>query len=124
MTAALSLSNDSRTTAGNLLQRGGQLPRPRSALARTRAVRQPVANDWDMKLSGFTSSRTAEASFARTVVLVEGISDQVALEALAARRGRNLHAEGIFSASRSGPRSTRRHSRGGRRLRSRSRRRN
>ena len=48
-----------------------------------------------MKLSGFTSSQTAEASFARTVVLVEGISDQVALEALAARRGRNLRAEGI-----------------------------
>jgi hypothetical protein len=48
-----------------------------------------------MKLSGFTSSQTAEASFARTVVLVEGISDQVALEALAARRGRNLHVEGI-----------------------------
>jgi Overcoming lysogenization defect protein-like, TOPRIM domain len=32
---------------------------------------------------------------ARAVVLVEGISDQVALEALAARRGRDLRAEGI-----------------------------
>jgi hypothetical protein len=32
---------------------------------------------------------------ARTVVLVEGISDQVALEALAERRGRNLDAEHI-----------------------------
>ena len=32
---------------------------------------------------------------ARAVVLVEGISDQVALEALAERRGRSLHAEGI-----------------------------
>jgi hypothetical protein len=32
---------------------------------------------------------------ARTVVLVEGISDQRALEALAERRGRNLVAEGI-----------------------------
>ena len=32
---------------------------------------------------------------ARTVVLVEGISDQRALEALAERRGRNLDAEGI-----------------------------
>jgi hypothetical protein len=32
---------------------------------------------------------------ARTVVLVEGISDQVALEALAERRGRNLDAERI-----------------------------
>jgi hypothetical protein len=31
----------------------------------------------------------------RTVVLVEGISDQVALEALAERRGRNLEAEGV-----------------------------
>ena len=31
----------------------------------------------------------------RTVVLVEGISDQFALEALAERRGRDLHAEGI-----------------------------
>jgi hypothetical protein len=31
----------------------------------------------------------------RTVVLVEGISDQVALEALAERRGRDLAAEGI-----------------------------
>jgi hypothetical protein len=29
------------------------------------------------------------------VVLVEGVSDQVALEALAARRGRNLAAEGV-----------------------------
>jgi hypothetical protein len=32
----------------------------------------------------------------RTVVLVEGISDQCAVEALAARGGRDLHAEGIF----------------------------
>jgi hypothetical protein len=31
----------------------------------------------------------------RAVVLVEGVSDQSALEALAERRGRNLHAEGI-----------------------------
>ena len=31
----------------------------------------------------------------QAVVLVEGISDQCALEALAERRGRNLEAEGI-----------------------------
>src|SRR5437667_3344011 len=31
----------------------------------------------------------------RAVVLVEGISDQVALETLAERRGRNLEAEGV-----------------------------
>jgi hypothetical protein len=36
-----------------------------------------------------------QAVEARTVVLVEGISDQRALEALAARRGRDLHAEGV-----------------------------
>jgi predicted ATP-dependent endonuclease of OLD family len=33
--------------------------------------------------------------FARAVVLVEGISDRLALEALAVRRGRNLDAEGV-----------------------------
>jgi len=32
---------------------------------------------------------------ARSVVLVEGVSDKVALETLAARRGRNLVAEGV-----------------------------
>jgi hypothetical protein len=32
---------------------------------------------------------------ARTVVLVEGISDRLALEALAARRGRDLGADGV-----------------------------
>ena len=31
----------------------------------------------------------------RAVVLVEGMSDQAAVEALAARRGRNLEAEGV-----------------------------
>jgi hypothetical protein len=36
-----------------------------------------------------------ERSDIRAVVLVEGISDQVALEALAERRGRDLDAEGI-----------------------------
>jgi hypothetical protein len=42
-----------------------------------------------------TGPQTAEAFLARTVVLVEGISDRLALEALAERRGRNLDAEGI-----------------------------
>jgi predicted ATP-dependent endonuclease of OLD family len=46
-------------------------------------------------LSRFTSPQTAEAFSARSVVLVEGVSDQRALEALAERRGRNLHAERI-----------------------------
>jgi hypothetical protein len=39
--------------------------------------------------------RSSSAFFPRTVVLVEGISDQLALEALAERRGRNLGADGI-----------------------------
>jgi hypothetical protein len=41
------------------------------------------------------SPQAAEAFDRRAVVLVEGVSDQVALEALAERRGRNLHAEGV-----------------------------
>jgi hypothetical protein len=41
------------------------------------------------------SHETAAAFSARAVVLVEGTSDQVALEALAERRGRNLEAERI-----------------------------
>jgi hypothetical protein len=36
---------------------------------------------------------------ARGVVLVEGLSDRRALEALAARRGRDLHAEGVSVVS-------------------------
>jgi hypothetical protein len=43
----------------------------------------------------FHHPRMGEGSFPRAVVLVEGVSDQLALEALAARRGRNLHAENI-----------------------------
>jgi hypothetical protein len=42
-----------------------------------------------------SDSQPAEAASPRAVVLVEGVSDQLALEALAARRGRNLDAEGI-----------------------------
>jgi hypothetical protein len=45
--------------------------------------------------SPLTGPQSGEASAARAVVLVEGISDQAALEALAERRGRNLDAEGI-----------------------------
>jgi predicted ATP-dependent endonuclease of OLD family len=36
-----------------------------------------------------------DAAASRGVILVEGVSDQLALEALARRRGRNLQAEGI-----------------------------
>jgi hypothetical protein len=44
----------------------------------------------------------------QTVVLVEGISDQVALQALAARRGRDLAAEGIAVVPMGGARNIRR----------------
>jgi hypothetical protein len=44
---------------------------------------------------GVTNPHTAEAFKARVVVLVEGISDQRALETLAERRGRDLDAERI-----------------------------
>ena len=47
-------------------------------------------------------AETTEASFARAVVLVEGVSDQRALEALAERRGRNLDAERISVVSMGG----------------------
>ena len=42
-----------------------------------------------------TARALAKAANARTVVLVEGISDQIAVETLAARRGRDLVAEGL-----------------------------
>jgi hypothetical protein len=43
----------------------------------------------------------------RTVVLVEGVSDQVALEAVAARRGRDLAAEGVAVVPMGGARNIR-----------------
>jgi hypothetical protein len=46
-------------------------------------------------VSPVTNPQQAEVSAARAVVLVEGVSDRVAVEALAERRGRNLAAEGI-----------------------------
>jgi hypothetical protein len=44
----------------------------------------------------------AETASARAVVLVEGVSDQLALEALARRRGRNFEAEGVSVVSMGG----------------------
>jgi len=44
----------------------------------------------------------AEGFSGRAVVLVEGISDKVALEALAERRGRDLDAEGVAIVSMGG----------------------
>jgi hypothetical protein len=42
-----------------------------------------------------TAVALAKASGARTVVLVEGISDQIAVETVAARRGLDLGADGV-----------------------------
>ncbi|HSU34234.1 MAG TPA: TOPRIM nucleotidyl transferase/hydrolase domain-containing protein [Propionibacteriaceae bacterium] len=42
-----------------------------------------------------TAAALVRAASARTLVLVEGISDQIALETLAGRLGRDLSAEGI-----------------------------
>jgi hypothetical protein len=42
-----------------------------------------------------TTRALATADGARAVVLVEGFSDQIAIETLAARRGRDLAAEGV-----------------------------
>jgi hypothetical protein len=49
----------------------------------------------ERRASSVTSAQPVEASSARAVVLVEGISDRAALQALAERRGRNLEAEGV-----------------------------
>ena len=42
-----------------------------------------------------TRRALAELDDARAIVLVEGLSDQIAVETLAARRGRNLEHEGV-----------------------------
>jgi predicted ATP-dependent endonuclease of OLD family len=46
-------------------------------------------------LSRYSTPETAEAFFARKVILVEGLSDRLALLTLARRQGRNLDAEQI-----------------------------
>jgi hypothetical protein len=52
-------------------------------------VRQALDNEMSV------ATRSADLSDAHAVVLVEGISDQRALEVLAERRGRDLDAEGV-----------------------------
>lgn len=86
------------THSSSLLDRAD--PRSIGRLRRTDhgvELARPLAlsNEDARHLARFTSSQTAEAFFARTVVLVEGISDQMALESIAERQGRNLDAEGV-----------------------------
>ena len=60
---------------------------PAATTPRTPGPRPPLAPD--------DARRLAIAAHARAAILVEGWSDQAALEALARRRGRDLQAEGI-----------------------------
>ena len=63
------------------------------------------ADDGEELLAGYVSGPAAateatavalaRADSARTVVLVEGVSDQIAVETLAGRHGRDLAAEGV-----------------------------
>jgi hypothetical protein len=63
------------------------------------------ADDGEELLAGYVSGPAAateatavalpRAAVARAVVLVEGVSDQIAVETLAARHGRDLAAEGV-----------------------------
>jgi ABC-type cobalamin/Fe3+-siderophores transport system ATPase subunit len=47
------------------------------------------------RLARFTTAENAEAFFARAAILVEGQSDKYALEAVAAKKKRNLDADGV-----------------------------
>ena len=54
-----------------------------------------MARDEGTLVNAEVGRTQAEKAAPRGVILVEGVSDQMALEALARRRGRNLEAEGI-----------------------------
>jgi hypothetical protein len=56
---------------------------------------EPADGGGGTPLVAATAHALATAADSRAVVLVEGVSDQVALETLAERRGRNLGAEDI-----------------------------
>jgi predicted ATP-dependent endonuclease of OLD family len=47
------------------------------------------------RFARFTDPHASEAFFARAVLLVEGESDRLAVEAIAERKGRNLDADGV-----------------------------
>jgi hypothetical protein len=64
---------------------------------RDQKVARPRVRSEAVPGGGPQATRRAVATLgdSRAIVLVEGISDQIALETLAARRGRNLDGEGI-----------------------------
>jgi len=72
------------------------------------AAVESLAGGRDAPLVAAAAHALAPSVDPRTVVLVEGISDQVALEALAERGGRDLAAEGIAVVPMGGARNIRR----------------
>jgi hypothetical protein len=72
------------------------------------AAVESLAGDRDARLVAAAAHALALSVDPQMVVLVEGISDQVALQALAARRGRDLAAEGIAVVPMGGARNIRR----------------
>jgi predicted ATPase len=86
------------THSGTLLDRADprRIVRLRRAAGGIELASPSTLTDDDArKLARFTSPQTAEAFFARSVILVEGMSDQIVLEVIAERQGRNLDAEGV-----------------------------
>src|SRR5206468_5227560 len=85
------------THSSNVLDRAD--PRTIVRLARNpavEAIHASTLSDSDAKwLQRFANAQTAEAFFARKVVLVEGYSDRLALLTLARRKQRDVDAEGI-----------------------------
>jgi len=65
------------------------------SLSRLVAVTGPAGSSNVALAAAVAAVRTAAAG-SSAVILVEGVSDQSAIEALAARRGRNLGQEGVF----------------------------
>ncbi|MEU2243930.1 TOPRIM nucleotidyl transferase/hydrolase domain-containing protein [Streptomyces sp. NPDC018338] len=61
-----------------------------------------AVDDWASGGPGGPAGELAERLGIRTVVLLEGLSDLAAIEALAARRGRDLAAEGVCALSMGG----------------------
>jgi hypothetical protein len=72
------------------------------------AAVESLAGSADARLGAAAAHVLAPGVDPRTVVLVEGSSDQVALEAIAERSGRDLAAEGIAVVPMGGARSIRR----------------
>ena len=72
------------------------------------AAVESLAGGGDAPLAAAAADALAPSVDPQAVVLVEGISDQVALQALAARRGRDLAAAGIAVVPMGGARNIRR----------------